>query len=121
MSCDQSAELSCQLVVGAGEALIRAHALLLQPAPQNLDRACSTLAMAIVQVRDLQKILTVSPSGDLTAALVGLRKEIGAISRLLEHAASYHANLLQSMIAASASEVPQTSGNAPGRRLSLVA
>lgn len=121
MSCDQSAELSCQLVVGVGEALIRAHALLLQPAPQNLDRACSTLAMAIVQVRDLQKILTVSPSGDLTAAVVGLRKEIGAISRLLEHAASYHANLLQSMIAASASDVPQTSANAPVRRLSLVA
>lgn len=121
MSCDQSAALSCQLVVGAGEALIRAHALLLRPAPQNLDRACSALAMAIVHIRDLQKILVTSPSTDLADALVGLRKEIDGISRLLEHAAAYHASLLQSMLAASASEVSPSSCNGPVRRMSVVA
>lgn len=125
MSCDQSAALSCQLVVGAGEALIRAHALLLRPTPQNLDRVSSTLAMAIVHVTDLQKILIASPSTDLADALVALRKEIDGISLLLEHAAAYHANLLQSMIAASVSEVPLnrclSSSNEPARRVSLVA
>lgn len=121
MSGGHSDELSCQLIVGAGDALRRARALLLQPAPQNLDRAGSALAMAIAQVTDLQKILTASTSGDLAAPLEGLRNEIGAISHLLEHAAAYHVNLLQSMIAASTAEVPQNSAAAPVRRLSLVA
>jgi hypothetical protein len=65
--------------------------------------------------------LAVSSSRNLTAALAGLRDEIGAISSLLEHAASYHANLLQSMIAASASEAPQDGRHEPVRRMSLVA
>jgi hypothetical protein len=125
MSCDQSAVLSCQLITGAGKALVRAHALLLHPAPQSLDRACSELAVAVAHVSDLQKILVASPSEDLGDALLGLRREIGQISRLLEHAASYHANLLQSMMAAAASEIPPSAcldnTDAPVRRVSLVA
>lgn len=119
MSGSPSAELSCQLVAGAGVALNRARALLLQPVPQNLDIACSALALAISQVSDLRTVLAAPPSRDLTAAVAGLRKEVDLISRLLEHAASYHVNLMQCMIEASGSRVEQAPSSQSARRMSL--
>ena len=100
MSGTQSADEARQLIGCTSDALIRARTLLLQPAPQNLDIAASSLGVAIAQLTDLQSLLTVSPSGDLLVAAVGLGKELDLISRLLEHAASYHANLFQCMIEA---------------------
>ena len=119
MSGIPSAEFSCQLIAGAGAALSRARALLLQPAPQNLDIACSALALAIEQVTDLRTVLAAAPSRNLTAAVAGLRQEIDLISRLLEHAASYHVNLMQCMIQASGSPVAQGPCSTPARRLSM--
>ena len=121
MSGSQSAELSGRFIARAGEALGRAHTLLLQPTPQNLDIACSALAVAISQVTEVQTILTPAPCRDLTAAVAVLRKEVDLISLLLEHAASYHVNLMQCMIEASASHAPQGRCMAPVRRLSLKA
>ena len=108
-----------ELISGACDALMRARALLLHPAPRNLDIACSALAMAIAPVTELQQAVTESPSGDLRAAVLGLRKEIDLISRLLEHAASYHVNLIQSMIEASNAQVPHGQCNALAQRLFL--
>jgi hypothetical protein len=119
MSGTPSAEFSCQLIAGAGAALSRARALLLHPAPQNLDIACSALAIAIAQVGELRTVLATPPFRDLTAAVAGLRKEIDLISRLLEHAASYHVNLMQCMIQASGSPVAQGQCSTPQRRLSM--
>ena len=116
-----SSEQVEELISGAGDALARARALLLHPAPRNLDIACSALAMAIAPVTELQQAMTESPSGDLRAAVLGLRNEIDLISRLLEHAASYHANLIQCMIEASNSPVPQRPCISPTLRLSLEA
>jgi len=114
-------ELASRLVTSAGEALIRAHALLLQPAPQNLDTACSALALAIAHVNDLQVVLSTLPSLPLAAAVEGLHREIELISTLLETAASYHVKLLQRMIEASVSDVSQGLCVATAGRLSLVA
>jgi hypothetical protein len=110
-----------KLISDASDGLTRARVLLLQPAPRNLDMACSALAMAIAPVTGLQQAVTESPSGDLTAAVAGLRKEIDLISRLLEHAASYHVNLIQCMTEASNAPVLERSCIAPTRRLSLEA
>lgn len=106
MSGCWAAERSHHLVDGAGEALSRARALLMQPAPQNLDIACSALSTAIACINDLQTLIAVSPSGNLNPALARLRQEVDFISRLLEHAASYHVNLMQSMIEASGAAIP---------------
>jgi len=114
-------ERASQLITSAGEALIRAHALLLQPAPQNLETACSVLALAIAHVNDLEEVLSTLPSLPLAAPVEGLRREIKILSRLLETAASYHVNLLQRMIEASVSDVSQGPCVASARRLSLVA
>jgi len=92
---------SCQLILGATEALSRARDLLVRPSPQSLDMACIPLATAIEQVTDLQTASAAPLSRDLNAALAGLRREIDLISRLLENAASYHVNLVQCMIEAS--------------------
>jgi hypothetical protein len=119
MSGSPSAELSCQLIAGAGVALNRARALLLQPAPLNLDIACSALALAIAQVTDLRTVLAAPPSGNLTTAVAGLRKELDLISRLLEHAASYHVNLMQCMMEASGSRGEPARSIQPARRMSL--
>ena len=96
-----SSEQVEELISGAGDALTRARALLLHPAPRNLDIACSALTIAIGRITELQTMLSASPSRDLAAAVVGLREEVDRISRLLEHAASYHVNLMQCMIEAS--------------------
>ena len=114
-------ELASRLITSAGEALIRAHALLLQPAPQNLDTACSALALAIAHVNDLQEVLSTLPSLPLAAPIECLHREIELISLLLDNAASYHAKLLQRMIEASATDVSQGLCVATAGRLSLVA
>jgi len=99
--------------------LSRARDLLVRPTPQNLDIACSPLTTAITQVTDMQTVVSTSPTCDLSAALVGLRKEIDLISRLLENAASYHVNLLQCMVEASGAHVQPSQCIEPTRRLSL--
>lgn len=119
MSGAQTGKVPCQIISGAGEALSRARALLLQPTPQNLDIACSALAGAIAQITDLQTVLTASPSRHLTPAVVGLRKEVDLVSRMLESAASYHAKLIQCMIEASISPDPQSSSGASVRPMFL--
>ena len=113
------AEHSRRLIASAGEALGRAQTYLLQPAPQNLDIACSALATAFAQLTELRKVLTASPDGDLAATVLGLRKEIDGISRLLEHAASYHVELMKCMIESSAAPVPQAPGGTGMRRISV--
>jgi hypothetical protein len=121
VSIHPAAELPRQLIADAGEALSNARTLLVQPTPQNLAMACSALAMAISRVADLQRALTLSPTRDVGAAAAGLRKEVGLISSLLEHAASYHVNLLQCMIEASGPEAqpaPYIETETP-RRMSL--
>jgi hypothetical protein len=112
-------DLSWQLIALAGDSLRRAGTLLLQPTPQNLDITCSVLAEGIAQVTDLSAALDRRPSRNLAVAIVDLRKELDFISRLLEHAASYHVNLIQCMIEASSSDVPQGQFNGCLRRLSL--
>jgi len=102
MSGDQAEKL----ISGAGDALTRARVLLLQPAPRNLDIACSALTIAIGRITELQTVLSASPSRGLAAAVVQLREEVDLISTLLEHAASYHVNLIQCMIEASGVHVP---------------
>ncbi len=119
MSRSQPAGLSCQLILGATEALSRARELLVRPSPQNLDMACTPLAAAIAQVTDLQTTSTAAPSSDVSAALTGLRKEIDLLSRLLESAASYHVNLVQHMLEASCPPDRRMPRVDSGRRLSL--
>lgn len=108
------------MIAGASEALRQARTLLLQPAPQNLDMACSALATAITQVTGLHAALTASPSRDLATPIAGLRKDLDVISRLLEQAASYHVHLMQCMTEAAASDVAPGPAVAHVRRLSLV-
>jgi hypothetical protein len=118
MSGSQLGELA--ILGDTAEALSRVRALLLQPTPQNLDIACSALASAIAQVTDLQTVVaTSSPSRDLNAAVVGLSKEVDLISRLLEHAASFHVNLIQCMIEASGSLTRQVPSNGSTGRISM--
>jgi hypothetical protein len=101
-----SSEQVEELISGAGDALARARGLLLHPAPRNLDIACSSLTIAIGRITELLTVLSASPSRDMAAAVVELRAEVGLISRLLEHAASYHVNLIQCMIEASGVHLP---------------
>ena len=119
MTGGASAEHSRRVIASAGEALGRARNYLLQPAPQNLDIACSVLATALAQVTELRKGLTASPDSDLAATVLGLRQEIDGTSRLLEHAASYHVALMKCMIESSAAPVPQAPGGTGARRISV--
>ncbi len=119
MSEPKSAGLAHQLVLGATDELSRAEELLAQPAPQNLDIACSPLTKAIAHVASLQALPSMSPSLDLKAALAGLRRELELVSRLLENAAGYHVSLIRCMLDASYAPMPQTSRTESSRRLSL--
>lgn len=119
MTGRQPVELPGHLIARAFDALGHARSLLLQPAPRNLDIACSALAIAADRIADLQMALNTSPSGDLAAAAAGLHQEVGLISQLLEHAASYHVNLMQCMI--KAFEAPSGPSLEPAPRLYLEA
>jgi len=121
MNPTQSAEPSFRYIEDAGEVLDRAHTLLLNPTPQNLDIACSALAMAVNQITGLQAVLAARPSPDLAARVIDLRKTIGLVSSLLEHAAAYHVNLIHCMMDAVVVPVPQAPCGAPGQRLFLEA
>jgi hypothetical protein len=119
MTAHHPAGLSSNLIAHAFDALGQARSLLLQPAPRNLDMASSALAIAAERITELQTALNASPTRDLAAAVAGLHREVGTISQLLEHAASYHVNLMQCMI--KASEAPSGPSPEPARRLSLEA
>lgn len=108
-----------RLIAVAGEALRQARALLIQPAPRNLDIAGSALAIAIAQIAELQTVLPASSSHDLSAAVVALRVEVDRVSCLLEHAAAYHVNLIQCMIEASGVHVQQGPCVESARRVSV--
>jgi hypothetical protein len=110
-----------QLIAAAAESLTHAQTLFLQPAPRNLDIACGVLAKAIAQVTTLQTILTASPSQELAAAVAALRRETDLVSALLEHAAAYHVNLMQSMIEAADTRVPPVAADGAPQRLFLEA
>ncbi|MEO8592003.1 MAG: hypothetical protein ABI759_01665 [Candidatus Solibacter sp.] len=105
MSGDLRDERISQHFASAGEALSRARVLLLKPAPQNLDIAACALASAISQINDLRTAWIESPGIEMAAGIAGLRRELDLIAGLLEHAASYHVNLMQCMIEASGADV----------------
>ena len=108
-------------VAAAAAALTRARALLLEPAPQNLDMASASLATAIAPITALQKLVHETPSRELMASVLGLREEVDRVSGLLEHAASYHVRLLGAMIEAANSPAVESGNAAPVRRLSVSA
>jgi hypothetical protein len=121
MSESHSADPSNHFIADAGELMIRARALLVRPAPQNLDIACSCLAIAITRITDVQAALAASPSREPAAGVLGLRDEVRLISSLLEHAASYHTKLIQCMIEAAGSGVPEVRGPKSAPHVSLMA
>lgn len=89
----------------AGESLARARSLLCDPSPRNLELSCGVLADVRNTVEAIRAEAERRKSGDraLARAVAVLRSEIGMIAALLERAAAYHANLLETMLDASRS------------------
>jgi hypothetical protein len=93
-------------IAEARGAVRRAHQLLLEPAPRNLDLSTTALAVAVEKIRAVESILINSSQdyGNLLAPLMVLCEEQRALTVLLENAAAWHANLLQEMLKAAGAE-----------------
>jgi hypothetical protein len=103
------------IILDARAALEQARSLLLDPAPQNIDLACLALSRAIQRIESLRAALEASelPDRDLMASASLLRAEVDTIVKLLDCAASFHANLFRSMAQASCSaEMPAAAPDA---------
>jgi hypothetical protein len=91
-----------RLIAEARLALDQTHSLLIEPTTRNIEIATTALARAIARIESLHICFAEKrcvPAGLLDSAR-GLREGIAGIALLLEHAAAYHANLLQTMIEA---------------------
>jgi hypothetical protein len=97
-----------RLIADARLALDRAHALTLEPTARNIEMAAGALGRAIGRIEALQICLTEQGPADaaLLASARGLRDGIAGVALLLQHAAAYHANLLQSMMEAERASAP---------------
>jgi len=94
-----------QLIAEARALLGHSRQLLQDPAPRNIDSACSDLSSAIEVLTTLQSVISES-GGKVSCSAesaVMARNDVGVISRLLESAASFHSNLLHRMLEASRS------------------
>jgi hypothetical protein len=92
----------------AREALTRSRRLLCEPSPANLQLCCGLLANAHEAIDTVRSAAEGKKSvgRGLAVALASLRSEIGVIGLLLERAATFHANLLKDMVAASSTPEP---------------
>ena len=89
-----------QVIAAARQPLLRARRLLCEPTPGNLELCRAELGSAIERAGDFVAAIRAGARGRALLGAAGdLRNEVGAISALLEHAASYHANLLTGMLA----------------------
>jgi hypothetical protein len=84
------------------EALASARKLLLEPSPQNIALCRAPLAAAIEGVERIANLLREGGQGGAPTSAFEICAEVSRISELLDRAASFHAGLLCSMIAASA-------------------
>ncbi len=107
-------ELPAQRIRAALEALRHTQGLLLEPTPRNIDICCTALAAA---ARHLEPLLAepANPHRNLPQLVAVLHNEVSVIAKLLDHAASYHANLLQKMIEASHAHAPVATGSGTNR------
>jgi hypothetical protein len=101
------------------DSLVRARRLLCEPSAANLQLACGALSAAQKTIEAVRAVAERKGSLDrgLAASITLLRSEIGVIALLLERAASFHANLLERMVAASQTPAPECALRTPTRVL----
>ena len=102
------------------EALAEVRRLLSEPTPSNVARSTQVLSTARTRLETVRQDLEACawPDRGSQNTVLALRPELAAIAALLERAAQYHSDLLQTMVDASRSNKPPDSGE-PATRLHL--